>query len=86
MSTAPQNKKTLPFSPTLMAIDTVALLLVALSLAELFSKNDAPLGFIPEQWIWPILVGSGLVAAICSFRQFKIVCARQQSKSGIEKL
>lgn len=88
MSTESHNKKTFPFSPTLMAIDTAAFILIALSLAELFSKEGASLGLIPAQWIWPTLIGSGLVAAICSFRQFKILLARGQSKPGhgIEKL
>jgi hypothetical protein len=88
MSTEPLKKNTFPFSPTLMAIDTAAIILIALSLAELFSKEGASLGLIPAQWIWPILIASGLVAAICSYLQFKNLLARNQTKPGhgVEKL
>lgn len=78
MTTPQPNKTTFPFPPALMAIDFAALIAVGLCVAELFPENGKPLGLIPNNLLWPVLLISVVVAAICGFMQVRILLGRNK--------
>lgn len=79
------TKQVFPFPPALMAIDFAALVAIGLCFAELSQKHGEPLGLIPENLVWPILMVSVVVAAICGFLQVRILLSRKNSASKMNE-
>ena len=73
MSTPRRRPSNFPFPFALMAVDFVALLLLGISFAELFPQHGLPLDLIPQPLLWPVFIGSMVVAAACAYLQLRIV-------------
>ena len=73
MSNPRRRPANFPFPFALMAVDFVALLLLGISFAELFPQHGLPLDLIPQPLLWPVFIGSLLVAAVCAYLQLRIV-------------
>lgn len=81
---SPQQPKTFtfPFPPALLVIDSLAMAAIAVCLAELFPKHGNAPGLIPQDWIWPILAVSAVIAIICGIVIAQIVLQNKTDLSA----
>jgi hypothetical protein len=85
MKPSQPNKQPFPFPPGLVAADAVALVVLGLCFAEAFPKHGKPLGFIPPELVWPLLIASAVVAAVCAFFQIRILLKLKKTQVGAEQ-
>lgn len=85
MNDSEPNTNKLPFPPALMAIDFAALIAIGICVAELSPKSGRPLGLIPENFVWPLLIVAIAVAAICAFLQVRILLKRKNTLANAER-
>jgi hypothetical protein len=78
MNNNESNKKTLPFPLTLIIIDTIAFIVVALCIAELFPKHGQPMGLIPTSLQMPLFYVAVAVVVVCGFFQIRILLRRNK--------
>lgn len=79
MTNTEENKKLPPAFFALMAIDSVALIAIALCVAELFPSQGGSLGLIPSDLASPILYAAIAVAVVCGYFQIRFVLRRNAS-------